>query len=433
MTQMRFLMVALLATIAWTGVASGAYYFDIWPTTADGSMNTYPEEGYAIRGDGSLGRLTKSYHHFGFFGFGPQVYDPDLGYSDGPDGVPQGRQKCGTNDKADGVLLADWLVGKKAFAAAVYLHDLNSTCDPGAALGAYQNSPVTILGFRVANQGPFVDRGVGPLDANGNPTYPSGGGSCCASYTDATTVGGENAPGAWRMGKPYVDRAGVLGYAAQGDINESDPQHEYYVTSYVDTLHAGETVKVGSGGFGTLGLGGNSTNVPGMSGSSRWAYDYLVEKSDAMMVNSQTLTEADCTGFGGEEEPRDFACDLTYGNGWYGKHIDRCIIQAIANDPECKGLTFTSVASAFMLNPAIDTRDQGGGQYGPYIAVTATINGDVDNDGTCDVSDLLALVYAFGTVTGDAAFDPEVDFNCDASDDVVDLLTLVYNFGNTLN
>ena len=61
--------------------------------------------------------------------------------------------------------------------------------------------------------------------------------------------------------------------------------------------------------------------------------------------------------------------------------------------------------------------------------LTATVPGDVDADGHVDVVDLLWLVDAFGSVTGDANYDARCDFNSDGSVDVVDLLTMVENFG----
>jgi hypothetical protein len=57
------------------------------------------------------------------------------------------------------------------------------------------------------------------------------------------------------------------------------------------------------------------------------------------------------------------------------------------------------------------------------------VAGDVDGDGHVDVSDLLYLVEAFGSVPGDANYDPRCDFNGDESVDVSDLLDLVLNFG----
>jgi hypothetical protein len=54
---------------------------------------------------------------------------------------------------------------------------------------------------------------------------------------------------------------------------------------------------------------------------------------------------------------------------------------------------------------------------------------DVNGDGFVDVVDLLSLVYAFGTLCGDPAYDPACDFNHDCAVDVVDLLDVVYAFG----
>ena len=55
--------------------------------------------------------------------------------------------------------------------------------------------------------------------------------------------------------------------------------------------------------------------------------------------------------------------------------------------------------------------------------------GDVNGDMHVDVMDLLRLVDAFGSLTGDPNYDPHTDFNSDGAVDVVDLLDLVYNFG----
>ena len=74
---------------------------------------------------------------------------------------------------------------------------------------------------------------------------------------------------------------------------------------------------------------------------------------------------------------------------------------------------------------------RGGLAYdGRYAFVPSQhIVGDINNDGSVDVVDLLYLVDTFGMVFGDATYNPAADFNGDFSIDVVDLLTFVENFG----
>jgi hypothetical protein len=62
-------------------------------------------------------------------------------------------------------------------------------------------------------------------------------------------------------------------------------------------------------------------------------------------------------------------------------------------------------------------------------ATRARIAGDVNEDNTVDVVDLLYFVDSFGLVLGDPGYDARCDFNGDNSVDVVDLLMFVDNFG----
>lgn len=66
------------------------------------------------------------------------------------------------------------------------------------------------------------------------------------------------------------------------------------------------------------------------------------------------------------------------------------------------------------------------------ITAPAGLVGDVNGDGSVDVVDLLYFVDAFGSVAGDATYDPRCDFNNDGGVDVVDLLMLVENFGRSM-
>ncbi len=64
-----------------------------------------------------------------------------------------------------------------------------------------------------------------------------------------------------------------------------------------------------------------------------------------------------------------------------------------------------------------------------YDAIGAHQAGDVNNDGHVDVIDLLNLVDAFGSASGDPNYNVACDFNGDGSVDVVDLLYMIDNFG----
>ncbi len=56
--------------------------------------------------------------------------------------------------------------------------------------------------------------------------------------------------------------------------------------------------------------------------------------------------------------------------------------------------------------------------------------GDVNGDGTVDVSDLLRLAWAFGASTGNPSYNPACDFDNDGGIDVNDLLYLAQTWGN---
>jgi hypothetical protein len=55
--------------------------------------------------------------------------------------------------------------------------------------------------------------------------------------------------------------------------------------------------------------------------------------------------------------------------------------------------------------------------------------GDINGDGRVDVSDLLLLAMAFGSLSGDPNYNPACDFNADGAVDVSDLLIMASNWG----
>ena len=54
--------------------------------------------------------------------------------------------------------------------------------------------------------------------------------------------------------------------------------------------------------------------------------------------------------------------------------------------------------------------------------------GDANNDNAADITDLLALVAAYNTVSPAAGYSVAADFNCDGKDDIADLLLLIANY-----
>jgi hypothetical protein len=445
MTQRRLLLVlALLATVAWTSSALGYWYGgapsgstpdpafnSCWGTSADGQMDTYPTEGYHSGSDG-WARFTKSYHHFAYMAFDWE--------SDGPD-----KQRVQWPDTDDGVLLKDWMEGKKVIAVGLYFRVATNTCNPDAPGVDQLNVPVSILGFRVSNQGDFNDRGI---DEDGN-VLSGGYTGCCASYNAPLVDRGMNAPPAWRMGRKWKVWAGdppTTGYNLSGDIGNGqyggtgDPVAEYYKVSTFSSAHQGETVEVSKTWFSKDGLfqGGFSTSPPGLSGSGRWAFDWLVEKDDAHLVNSSSITNADCLLVNGffVEEPRDAANDGPFGGGWYHKAIDPALVYAMAHkeQTEVKGLVFSSVTSTVdpALNTVYMTRDQSGGRDGPYLWVwKGTVMGDcaLPLDSCNDVADLLAMATVWGTKPVSTAQQKECDLNYDKAVDISDLLALALYYG----
>ena len=413
---------ALLATATWVGSAF-ALYQDYFPSGTDGQFNTYPSEGYAITDDGGA-RLSKGDHHFGFIGFTVP--------GDGPDGVPYEDDP----EANDGLVLSEWLAGKKIVSATLYIRDYtNQYCDPTWDDAAYGNffwtDPVEILGFRCGNEGDFAERDIEGV---------SQGGGCCATYSAPAVGPGEVAPPAWHMGylnTDYDNDGEPDGYAFQGDAGDGDIV-EWWKLSSKDSAHPGEEVNADQAWFDDDddGAGGWSGDIDWpeqtRDDDGMWAVEYILRHSDALLLNSETLDDADCIGEWGEGEPRDAGDDNPADTGWYAVPIDRVIVQALGTDPDCKGLVFSSLnVDDEWGNTTFQTHDQNGHDWAPYLDVTATLAGDVNNDGSVDLLDMLAFADAWGSSAGDPNYDEEADFNLDGSVDLLDLLALAPNWGQS--
>jgi len=85
-------------------------------------------------------------------------------------------------------------------------------------------------------------------------------------------------------------------------------------------------------------------------------------------------------------------------------------------------------------NITLTVQDEDGATSTDTVTITVlesggTVPGDVDGDGDVDIFDLFAVASAFGTVTGDAGYNPACDFDSDGDVDINDLYTCGSNFG----
>ena len=68
-------------------------------------------------------------------------------------------------------------------------------------------------------------------------------------------------------------------------------------------------------------------------------------------------------------------------------------------------------------------------RYEAFLLDTATCPGDLDGDGDTDLSDLAALLAAYGTFSGDPNYNPAADFDSDGDVDLADLAFLLADYG----
>lgn len=398
----RLLAVALLFTAVLASSASAQSYGlfqDYFPPSADMQMNTHPSEGYANTSEGAF-RMAKYDHHFGMIAF----------------------DEVGDNS---GVDLATWLVDKQIVSATLYVRasGTGDLCDPFGTDTI--SEPTEIIGLRVGNAGLLSDRN------NAGSGLPSQG--CCKNYLETLFTGGETGPVAWKMGEPP--------YLAKGDIGGNLPgqyQGEWWIMSYGDQNSPGLPVHVNAGGAmdafdaDSDGNGGYSGDVDTETQNNlqdgQFAFEYIMRHATNLVTNSETLDNADCTGLQGEVEPRN--ADGQALGGWFAVPLDRCLVTLLAKDPEMKALVLSAMLTATVhKDTSLFARDQGGGEYEPYLDLKATVIGDVDSDGEVSVLDVVSVVNGFGKTPLDPGFDTDFDVDCDNEVSVLDIVACVVNFG----
>jgi hypothetical protein len=73
--------------------------------------------------------------------------------------------------------------------------------------------------------------------------------------------------------------------------------------------------------------------------------------------------------------------------------------------------------------------DLSGLKLGMKLNVPIPPGGDLNGDGSCDVADLLTVVYGFGEAAGSPGYNERADADDDGAIGVVELLQVVYDFG----
>jgi lysophospholipase L1-like esterase len=91
-----------------------------------------------------------------------------------------------------------------------------------------------------------------------------------------------------------------------------------------------------------------------------------------------------------------------------------------------QGVVTVGLRSADLASPA-NTVDKQISRF--VIAGTEFLDGDLDEDGRVDGSDLVRFARGFGSRRGDGIYDADADFNSDNSIDGQDLAVLASNFG----
>jgi len=134
----------------------------------------------------------------------------------------------------------------------------------------------------------------------------------------------------------------------------------------------------------------------------------IFSKTEAQLVQGEVTIPAGITG-----DFRLLTCDLRCEENYDIRLDDTYLLE-----------NYTSSEAGTIY---IDTVALTNGQV--LSIALSRIPGDVDLDRDVDIFDLFAVASAFGTVLGDAGYNPACDFDSDGDVDITDLYTCGSNFG----
>ena len=318
-----------------------AQIVDYFPVTLDASWYMHNSEGYGDRGDGNH-RIVKASNQ-------------NISYMDW----------AGSEGDLTGMSLSDFIVtGAGLQDATLYLRMANPLAGGKTA---------RVLTLRSGNQGDMVE---GDWSTSGT-TWDSPDNDCGGGLNATQAV-------AWKCGTPTVPATG--GYLFRGEFGLSTGGIPWITPS---TRPAGWS---NHGSATCCAFGPNAPIGCGFLGDSGrsdcdelWAVEIVLgfhwsqggstvarHEAAGQLVNDAYLSQAGCDV--GGNEPRDKAGDGNAALDWHALAMDLDIVEDIANNPENKGIVFTTYGDAPVVatygNEAVYASDQSGGIWGAYLAVT---------------------------------------------------------------
>ncbi len=320
----KVLVVLAVAALAMPAMAAVDYF----PVTADGSFGTHTGEGYFNMGAAGSPRLYKDNQHMGFLGFDGAVGDSSA-------------QSIADFLAANGGSIAD---------AKLYI----------CAHNAFSSS-AGIIGLRSGNVGAIVEDGS--TGAGGTFDSPASG------------IAGASEPFAFRSQDPALNTWTAPGMGVgEAWIRPSN-------SATLNGFAAGDEIVWNARGevwtSGTQ-LGYNNTY-------GTWALQYLIGQYNrngaidaAKLESAGQLVVKDALGnpvaFGAGFEAVDVRGTANELGQWYAVDLNDEIIQALASDPEMKGLGFyqklTYCGSVdWSNNQEFVSVEQWGGVNAAYIAL----------------------------------------------------------------